>query len=144
MHFPVKSAPGGCFGLWAFVLLMTISPYAVADSRCDAYSQADRVTCLQGESAASEVELAQARNALVAAIGGWDENTRHRQIALSQLQAAEKAFNKYREAHCKLYQALGGGAAGNGLMMRRLMCWSQTNRTQAAHWTQAAQRLPQR
>ncbi|MFY3386321.1 lysozyme inhibitor LprI family protein [Paracidovorax sp. MALMAid1276] len=130
--------------LWAVCALAAPASAIASVQDCDAYSQADRLTCLGKAAAASEVELTQARTALASAIDRWDEDAKYKAAARRQLDAADQAFAKHRTAHCKLQQALGGGAVGNGLEMRRLLCVGALNTARAAQLSEMAKGLPQR
>lgn len=130
--------------LWA-ALTLTAPASAIASAEdCDAFSQADRLTCLGKAAAASEMELTQARTMLASAIGRWDEDAKYQAAAKRQLDAADQAFAKHRVAHCDLQKSLGGGAVGNGLEMRRLLCVEALNTARAAQLLQMAKGLPQR
>jgi hypothetical protein len=133
----------GLSALWAVLALIAPASVIASVEDCDAYSQADRLACLSKEAAASEIELTQARTALTFAIDRWDEDAKYKAAARRQLDAADQAFAKHRTAHCKLQQSLGGGAVGNGLEMRRLLCVEALNTARAAQLQQMAKSLPQ-
>lgn len=108
---------------------------------CDAYSQADRLTCLQQVATASDARLAQARQGLASAIDRWDEEVKYRAAARRRMEDSDQAFEKYRAMQCALQKALGGGAIGNGLEMRRLMCVAALNQHQAMQLEQLMQSI---
>lgn len=130
--------------LWAVLVLTAPSSALASAEDCNAFSQNDRLTCLDKAVAASELELTQARTALASAIGRWDEDAKYQAAAKRQLDAADQAFAKHRVAHCDLQKSLGGGAVGNGLEMRRLLCVEALNAARAAQLSQMAKSLPQR
>lgn len=134
----------GLSSLWAVLALAAPASVIASVEDCDAYSQADRLTCLSKAATASEIELTQARTALTSAFDRWDEDAKYKAAARRQLDAADQAFAKHRTAHCKLQQSLGGGAVGNGLEMRRLLCVEALNTARAAQLSQMAKSLPQR
>ncbi len=134
----------GLSALWAVLALTAPASVIASVEDCDAYSQADRLACLSKAATASEIELTQARTALTFAIDRWDEDPKYKAAARRQLDAADQAFAKHRTAQCKLQQSLGGGAVGNGLEMRRLLCVQALNTARAAQLSQMAKSLPQR
>jgi hypothetical protein len=89
---------------------------------CGAYSQAQMRACLADQAQRSEQALKQAEDLLVSAIERWDETPKHVHAARVQLRSANQEFSRYRRAQCALDHALGGGAIGNALEMRRLRC----------------------
>lgn len=132
------------FALWAALTLTAPASAIASVEDCDAYSQADRLTCLGKAAAASEIELTQARTVLASRIDLWDEDAKYKAAARRQLHAADQVFSKHRTAHCNLQKSLGGGAVGNGLEMRRLLCVEALNAARAAQLSQMAKSLPQR
>ena len=134
----------GLSALWAELELAAPVSEMASVEDCDAYSQADRLTCLGKAATASEIELTQARSALASAIDRWDEDAKYKAAAKRQLDAADYAFAKHRTAHCRLQQSLGGGAVGNGLEMRRLLCAEALNTARAAQLSQMAKSLSPR
>lgn len=130
--------------IWAALALTATASAIASVEDCDAYSQADRLTCLGKAAAASEMELTQARTVLASTIDRWDEDAKYKAAARRHLDAADQAFAKHRTAHCKLQKSLGGGAVGNGLEMRRLLCVEALNTARAAQLSQMAKSLTQR
>ncbi len=130
--------------LWTALALTAPASASASVEDCDAYSQADRLTCLGKAAAASEMELTHARTVLASTLDRWDEDAKYKAAARRQLDAADQAFAKHRTEHCNLQKSLGGGAVGNGLEMRRLLCVEALNTARAAQLLQMAKGLPQR
>jgi uncharacterized protein YecT (DUF1311 family) len=111
---------------------------------CGAHSQADMRTCLEKKSTASAVMLDQAMQDAASALGRWDEDAAIRASAGTALQASSKSFIQFRQAQCNFVAALGGGAIGNALTLRRLACMAALNEFQAATLRHAVESLPGR
>ncbi len=109
---------------------------------CDAYSQAQMRTCLAAKAQGSEQALEQAEGSLVSAIQSWDESPKHLRAARLQLRSAGRQFLRYRSAQCELDAALGGGAIGNALDMRRLRCLVELNSLRAEQLQRMATATP--
>ena len=118
--------------------------YAQEPANCDDYSQAERLSCLQQAASASDAHLARARQKLLSAIASWDESAKYQTAAKQQLNRSEQAFTRLRLAQCQLQKALGGGAIGNGLEMRHLLCIAALNTERAALLERMAQGLAHR
>ena len=88
----------GLSALWGVLALAAPVSVMASVEDCDAYSQADRLTCLGKAATASEIELTQARSALASAIDRWDEDAKYKAAAKRQLDAADYAFAKHRTA----------------------------------------------
>ena len=100
--------------------------------------------CIEKKAQASALELKDAQIAALAAVSGWDEDQRYIVAASSKLAASEQAFVRYRTAQCAFAYALGGGAIGNALDVRRLACEAEQNLIRAAQLRAAAFDLQQR
>ncbi|KVH08011.1 MULTISPECIES: lysozyme inhibitor LprI family protein [Burkholderia] len=98
--------------------------------------------CLQRKQEDSEVELRRAEEKVRNAFAKWDEDSKFISLATTRLAASKKAFVKYREAQCAFASALGGGAIGNALEMRRLACVAELNNRRAAQLRDAVSDLP--
>lgn len=109
---------------------------------CSGQSQADLRACLENEAKASAAELVLAEKAAVSSLNRWDEDQRYRSTASAALQAANKSFIQFRSAQCEFASALGGGAAGNALALRRLTCLAQLNHTRAENLRKQVSALP--
>lgn len=100
--------------------------------------------CVERKARASAVELKEAQIAALAAVSGWTEDQRYVVAASSKLASAEQAFARYRTAQCGFAYALGGGAIGSALDVRRLACEAEQNFIRAAQLRSAALDLQQR
>jgi hypothetical protein len=109
---------------------------------CEAYSQAQLRACLVTKAQSSEHALQQAEGLLAAAIERWDEIPQHLRTARAQLRSAGQEFLRYRHAQCALNTALGGGAIGNALEMRRLRCQVELNSLRAEQLRRMATATP--
>lgn len=132
---------------WALTLALVhmtmLSARAADTSAMDACStQADLRRCLASAAVASAAELAQANRDAITAIAGWDEDARYRLAASAALRESQRSFEQYRAAQCAFAAALGGGAAGNALALRRLTCVSELNRVRAANLRKQINDLP--
>jgi uncharacterized protein YecT (DUF1311 family) len=111
---------------------------------CDAYSQADMRECLMEKSVRSADELRQAVASVNDAIAKWDEDTKFILTARRQFENSNQAFVRFRDAQCSWSVALGGGAIGNALAIRRLRCVSDLNHARAHELANMAENLPSR
>jgi len=109
---------------------------------CSDGSQADMRACLARRAADSATDLKQAEEKALAALGKWDEDAKYVAAAKAKLDASGKAFAKYREAQCAFNTALGGGAIGNALDMRRFACLYEMNARRAGQLLGAMMDLP--
>ena len=101
---------------------------STALEECDAFSQAGMRECLSKKSHESQTALRRAEGRAVAALSKWDEDKRFIKVAEEKLVASNKAYEQFRDAQCALAYALGGGAIGNALELRRLSCLVELNR----------------
>ena len=99
--------------------------------------------CMDAAAQASAVELAQAQDAMQTAIRGWSEDPPYRVAARNRLAASQARFVHYRTAQCSFAAAMGGGAIGNALDIRRLACEAELNSTRARQLHQFARDMPQ-
>ncbi len=74
----------------------------------------------------------------------WDESANYVSAAKIRLSESNKAFEKYREAHCNWAVAIGGGAIGNALEIRRLQCVNDLNLARIAQIKAIVKDLPSR
>lgn len=123
---------------------LTFAADAAPGDTCAAYSQADMRECYEQQAKASAAELASAKKAADAALSRWDEDAKYRTPAKTAFRNASKSFTQFQEAQCNFSAALGGGAIGNALTVRRLACVRDLNRQQAARVRQATADLPVR
>lgn len=110
--------------------------------QCGAYSQAGMRECLEKESRLSNAALKRAEEQATAALSKWDEDARFIKLAKVKLRASSKAYEQYRDAQCTFASALGGGAIGNALELRRLSCFVELNRARAKQLNADASELP--
>ncbi|WP_313624519.1 lysozyme inhibitor LprI family protein [Achromobacter sp.] len=87
--------------------------------------------CLEEKAAASEVDLKDAEKRVIDVLTQWDEDTKYVNQAKAKFNASNKEFVKYRDAQCAFASALGGGAIGNALAMRRFACIAELNSRRA-------------
>lgn len=133
---------------WALVALSGIaSAQDASDARslreeCSAESQAGMRDCLAQRAQASEAKLNQAEAQARRQINQWDEDAKYQARAKALLDTARKSFAQYRGAHCAFSAALGGGAIGNALEIRRLACQAELNNQRAAQLVNAAAEIP--
>lgn len=111
---------------------------------CSDGSQADMRACLAKKAADSATNLKQAEGKALAALGKWDEDAKYVSAAKARLDASGKAFAKYRDAQCAFNTALGGGAIGNALDMRRFACVYELNARRAEQLLGGVADLPMR
>jgi Lysozyme inhibitor LprI len=109
--------------------------------QCSAESQAGMRDCLAQHVQASASKLSQAEAQARRQIDQWDEDAKYRAQAKALLDTARKSFTRYRSAHCAFSAALGGGAIGNALEMRRLACQAELNEQRAAQLISGAAEL---
>lgn len=137
----------------AWFIVLSVSNLAWADQletgaidprECDAYSQAQRKDCLTRKSEASAIALRRAEAHAVDALSDWDEGAEYIAQAKIKLNAANRAFGQYRDAHCAFMSSLGGGAVGGALAMRRLSCMIELNTRRADELTHGVGTLPKR
>ncbi len=98
--------------------------------------------CLRRHAQASEQELASARTVAADAVLAWDEEKRFVAAAQARLDTSARAFLRYRAAQCAWSQALGGGAIGNAIELRRLACVAALNYWQSSQLRSAVAALP--
>lgn len=98
--------------------------------------------CLAKKSDESNAVLRRAEEQAIAALSKWDEDAKFINLAKNKLRASSKAYERYRDAQCAFAAALGGGAIGNALEMRRLSCLIGLNIERAKQLTSAASALP--
>jgi hypothetical protein len=108
----------------------TLDESALRDE-CGAYSQAGMRECLVKHVATSEQAIKEAEDRMKAALSRWDEDKKYVDVAKSRLVTASRVFNKNREAQCAFAAALGGGAIGNALEIKRLACVAELNYARA-------------
>ena len=111
---------------------------------CSAYSQAGMKDCLAKKVRESEAKLKQAADKASSLLSKWDEDARYIATAQEKIRLSDKAFAQYREAQCAFASALGGGAIGNALEMRRLVCVHELNTSRTAQLRNAVVNLPLR
>lgn len=115
-----------------------------ASSDCGAYSQAEMRTCLMSASESSAAALRSATISANEAIAKWDESPKYVSVARIRLSEANSAFEKYRAAQCNWSVAIGGGAIGNALEIRRHRCISDMNTARIAQIKAMVEELPLR
>lgn len=109
---------------------------------CSAHAEAGMLACLTGKADQSRHDLQQAEQQILDAITMWDEDAKQVRQAKTRLASSSRAFAKYRNEQCELAAALGGGAIGNALDMRRQACIAALNGLRAQHLRRAATGLP--
>lgn len=126
-------------GLTAVLALpcVSLSAPCVADEKalrdeCSAFSQAGMRECLAKHVTSSEQALKAAEGKLKAALSRWDEERRYVGVAGAKYSASVHAFERGRDAQCAFAAALGGGAVGNALEIRRLACVAASNYLRAS------------
>ncbi|WP_332876201.1 lysozyme inhibitor LprI family protein [Massilia sp. S19_KUP03_FR1] len=117
---------------------------AAKRDECAAGSQAEMRRCLEKTSLASAATLAAAEKAALSALSRWDEDDKYRQAAAAALNKLSKSFSGFRQVQCDFVSALGGGAIGNALALRRLRCISDLNQRQAEMLRLATSDLPEK
>lgn len=133
------AAPGAAPPVWN----VTVQSERDLRAECSTASEGMR-ECLEAKARASSVELKEAQIAALTAVSGWNEDQRYIVAASSKLASAEQAFVRYRTAQCAFAFALGGGAIGNALDVRRLACEAEQNLIRASQLRAAAFDLQQR
>ena len=118
-------------------------PAGVLDE-CSAFSQAGMRDCLAQKLAESSAALKQAEGEFADALAKWDEDAKYIKLASASFKTANAAFRKYSESQCALKSALGGGAAGNALALRRLACAVELNAARIDDLKRTAASLPAR
>nr|WP_244875510.1 lysozyme inhibitor LprI family protein [Paracidovorax avenae] len=109
---------------------------------CSAHSQAGMRDCLAKKASNSKDDLRQARNNAISILSKWDEDAQYAGRAKAELDASDKDFEKYRDAHCKFRASLSGGGAGNSHEIQRLACIAELNTTRARQLRDAVADLP--
>lgn len=109
---------------------------------CSAYSQAGMKDCLAKKVRESEANLKQAADKAIRLLSKWDEDAKYIATAQEKFRLSDKAFGQYREAQCAFAGALGGGAIGNALEMRRFVCVYELNISRTAQLRNAVVNLP--
>ena len=109
--------------------------------KCAYESQAGMRDCLARSVSESSRVLISAEKKLVSALKQWDEQPKFVSKARDRLISSDDAYLKYRDAQCAFASALGGGAIGNALELRRLACIFGLNTERAAHLTRLASSL---
>jgi hypothetical protein len=110
--------------------------------RCSGSSEAGIRECLLKKSDESERALKQAIDKASIKLSKWDEDPQYVVAAQETLKASEQAFEQYREAQCQYAWALGGGAIGNALEVRRLACVVELNARQVQLIASSISSLP--
>lgn len=87
--------------------------------------------CLQKKAEGSEVDLKDAEKRVIDVLAQWDEDPKYVNQAKATFNASTKDFAKYRDSQCAFASALGGGAIGNALAMRRFACIAELNSRRA-------------
>lgn len=130
--------------LMVALMHMAMLPASAANtSATDACStQANMRRCLASAAAESAADLAQAEREAVAAIARWDEDARYRLAASAALRQSQRSFEQDRAVQCAFAAALGGGAIGNALALRRFACMTDLNRMRAAWLRRQGRALP--
>jgi hypothetical protein len=131
------------------ILLPFASAVAAANQQraveeCEALSQSDMRECLTRKAAERQALLKRAESDAAAALGQWDEDEKHGKRAKRQLDLANQAFARYRDAQCGFVAALGGGAIAHAVAMRRLACTIELNEGRAASLADSVSDLPRR
>jgi uncharacterized protein YecT (DUF1311 family) len=134
--------PRLCAGIALACVALASAAQTRSMDRCSARAQGDLRACLEAEVRASEAVLKAAEDAADAALTRWDEDAKYRVSASAALQSSRQSFSLFRETQCAFSAALGGGAIGNALAVRRLACIGELNRQQAAWLKQAVAGLP--
>lgn len=98
--------------------------------------------CLLKKQQASEAKLKKANKKAQQKLTKWDEDPEYVKAAIKKLATAEKAFIAYREEQCQFAAALGGGAIGNALDMRRFACITELNNRRAEQLHSAISDIP--
>jgi hypothetical protein len=109
---------------------------------CGEFSQAGMRDCLVGKVDESRKVLKVAEAEASGRIAGWDEDPKYVNLAKVRLAASAKAFTAYRKEQCAFAAALGGGAIGNALEIRRLACEAELNHWRADQLQRALIDLP--
>jgi uncharacterized protein YecT (DUF1311 family) len=110
--------------------------------RCAGASEAGIRDCLVKKSHEIEIALQQAAGTAIVKLSNWDEDPKYVAAVQERLKAAQLAFEQYRDAQCAYASALGGGAIGNALELRRLACVVELNSRQAQSIASSISRLP--
>lgn len=111
---------------------------------CSANSQAGIRECLERQVVASEQAIRDAEGNVKNALGRWDEDKKYADLARKRAVKAAQAFKRNREAQCEFAAALGGGAIGNALDIRKLACVAELNFNRAKQLEYAASNLTAR
>lgn len=112
--------------------------------KCSYESQAGMRDCLTKNVSESSRVLISAEKKLVLALKQWNEQPKFVSKASDQLISSNDAYLKYRDAQCAFASALGGGAIGNALELRRLACIFGLNMERAEHLIHLASSLPRK
>lgn len=110
--------------------------------QCGAYSEAGMRECLAKKSDESITALKRAEAHAIIALSKWDEDAKYVNLAKEKLRASSKAYEQYRDAQCAFASALGGGAIGNALELRRLSCLVGLNAGRAEQLDTQSSTLP--
>lgn len=100
--------------------------------------------CLEKKQEASQADLKRAEDEVLDALSHWDEDRKYVNQAKARLAASSTEFAKYRTSQCAFASALGGGAIGNALDMRRLACATELNGRRAEQLRDAVSNLPKK
>ena len=121
-----------------------VSNEAALRDECSAYSGAEMRECLERKVAASELAVNDAENKLKTALSRWDEDKKYTDIAKTRFAATSQEFIRNRRVQCAFAVALGGGAIGNALEIRRLACVAELNNQRARQVEAVATGLTER
>jgi uncharacterized protein YecT (DUF1311 family) len=109
---------------------------------CSTESQASMRECLQKKADASDADLGEVEQLVRATIAKWNEDPKYIEQARARLDAANRQFTAYRDAHCAFNASLSGNAAGNAREIRRLACVHEINLKRIQQLKAALTELP--
>ena len=121
------------FGIFASTTTDLADKMIAQLDECEAFSQSDRLVCLQKQAKQSQLALQQAEQNAFNLLSKWDDDEQFTLLAKRKLTLSNEAFAHYRDVHCQYFKSLGGGAIANALEMRRLTCVTKLNYRQADH-----------
>ena len=110
--------------------------------QCGVFPQAEMRVCLEKKSAESGEALRHAEKQAFSVLSRWNEDVKFIILAKAKLKASSKAYEQYRDAQCSFVSALGGGAIGNALELRRFSCIIDLNLQRARQLDTETAALP--
>ncbi|WP_338768621.1 lysozyme inhibitor LprI family protein [Massilia sp. METH4] len=134
-------------GLWLILFSahsadqQNIAPVEEILDTCSYSSQAGMRDCLEDSVRDSSTAVNAAEKKFAATMSRWDERQKYIAAAHMQFNISKRAFLKYRDEQCALAAALGGGAIGNALELRRLACIYELNRERSNQLTRFSSSL---